>query len=175
MPLTRLEFADTLQAALTYASWGWYIMPIRTGQKRPAINDWPNEASIDEARIRSWWEAYTVGGVLPNVGLLTGKKSGVVVLDVDPRNGGDKHIEELLAWLKSKHDQCVPTAIVKTGGGGTHFYFKRTPEILYLRSRSGQKGIRDGIELKSDDPTMVVLPPSVHQSGAAYTWEPLQE
>lgn len=165
---------NTLEAALIYASWGWHIMPIRAGMKRPAINDWCNEATTDEKTIRAWWETFTTNGVNPNIGLLTGKKSRVVVVDVDPRNEGHLHIEELLQELQAKSHLCKPFIVSKTGGGGTHYFFEWPDHIPFIRTRSGKNGLRPGIELKADQ-ALVVLPPSIHPSGVAYEWMPIEE
>ena len=58
----------------------------------------------------------------PNIGIVTGAESGVVVLDVDPRNNGDK----TLADLEAKFGALPKTWRFVTGGGGLHILF-RTP------------------------------------------------
>src|ERR1700745_3109078 len=45
-------------------------------------------ASLSEAEVRHWWHNVPHA----NIGLVTGD---VVVLDVDPRHGGDRNLEEL--------------------------------------------------------------------------------
>ena len=59
-----------------------------------------------------------------NVGMATGKASDIVVIDIDPRNGGN----ETFAALKRKLGPLPKTVIVKTGGGGRHLYFKSPKE-----------------------------------------------
>ena len=56
---------------------------------------------------------------LCNWGIATGEGSGVWVLDIDPRHGGDK----TLAQLEAQHGPLPLTPTVGTGGGGKQFYF----------------------------------------------------
>lgn len=65
--------------------------------KHPRIR-WEGSMSerADEGVIRSWWQRWPGA----NVGVVTGSVSGVVVIDVDPRNGG----EETLFGLQADHE-----------------------------------------------------------------------
>lgn len=173
------SFLSTLEAALAYASYGWFVMPICRGQKRPAIADWPNNASTDPAVIRAWWDDETIhrGAGSPNVGIMTGEKSGLVVIDIDPRNGGDLNIDDFLRELRDKYKMpLLPLLKCRTGGGGLHLYCRHPGPGVFVRSRTGKTGgPRPGVELKADGGQMVVAPPSVHPSGVLYTWESLTE
>ncbi len=174
--MIEFSFPTTLDAALAYADYGWHVMPICRGQKRPAIADWPNNASIDPAVIRAWWDDESIhrGQGAPNVGIMTGQKSNLIVLDIDPRNGGDETIDDYLRELRDvKGMKLMPLLRCRTGGGGVHLYFRHPGP--FVRSRTGKGGPRPGVELKADGGQMVVAPPSVHPSGVLYTWEPLTE
>jgi hypothetical protein len=92
--------------------------------------------------------------------LATGQASGIVVLDVDYDRDGFS----TLAQVQEQHGNLPDTATVKTGGGGRHYYFHAAAPIPSRKDRWG-----DGVELKGDG-TYVVLPGSVHPSGARYTW-----
>jgi hypothetical protein len=92
-----------------------------------------------------------------NFGIACGKVNKIVVLDIDPRNGGDKTLKELMARL----GELPPAPYVATGGGGWHRYFAY-PEGRKLKGQPG-------IEIKSDG-GLVVAPPSVHLSGRRYEW-----
>jgi len=54
-----------------------------------------------------------------NIGILTGTASGIMVLDIDPKDGGMESMHALL----ERHGQLPPTFIAQTGTGGWHFYF----------------------------------------------------
>ena len=56
-----------------------------------------------------------------NIGIATGYRSDLLVIDMDPRNGGVEQLEALESWLgKELHSNLI----VDSGGGGRHFYFK---------------------------------------------------
>src|SRR5262245_37995362 len=74
---------------------GLHVLPVAQAGKLPLISDWPNQASTDPGLIAAWLRQWP--GM--NVGIATGMKSGVVVVDIDPRHGGD----ETLADLEHKH------------------------------------------------------------------------
>jgi hypothetical protein len=136
---------DFLTYALGYGpKLGFRVIPLRPGKKTPLIDDWPNKATWDEAQIREWWAKWPDA----NIGILTGRyRDGFfIVLDFDPRNGGDW-------WDDVGEDVLPPTWVVHTPSGGRHFYY-RTSELL-----RGEK-LPVGVDLKGEG-GYVVVPPSV--------------
>lgn len=91
-----------------------------------------------------------------NVGIVTGSISGIVVIDVDPYNGGD----ETMADLESRLGPLPRTRTIRTGSGGLHLYFQ------YPGSKLRARLVR-GVDLKSDG-GYVVAPDSLHASGQRY-------
>ncbi len=107
-----------LDYALHYAKLGWPVFPLNG--KIPAI---PRErggrgchdATLDLTRIAEWWREYPDA----NVGVGTGRRSGLLVIDVDPRHNS--------RWLDSLNSlELPPTFTVKTWSGGAHLYFRFT-------------------------------------------------
>lgn len=98
-----------------------------------------------------------------NIAIQTGKASNLVVLDIDPRNGGDRSLEELVR----KHGELPETLSVNTGGGGKHFYFRYSESVERLKSNplTGWPGI----DIKADGGS-IIAPPSRHVSGGHYAW-----
>ena len=143
-----------LAEALKLGRLGFRVIPLKPGTKEPLIDDWPNKATWDEAQIREWWTKWPNA----NIGIATGRyRDGYfIVLDFDPRNGGDW-------WDEVGEDILPPTWVVHTGGGGRHFYYK-TPKLL-----RGAK-LMAGVDLKGEG-GYVVAPPSVHPNGVRYGWE----
>ena len=92
----------------------------------------------------------------------------MVVLDVDPKNGGDANLEE----LELRHGPLPVTWKVATGGGGSHFPFAYQTHVATVK-RTPQAAGQVGVEVKSDK-GYVVAPPSLHESGALYEWEATQ-
>ncbi len=91
-----------LDAALWAAQRGIRVFPVRPDSKEPAIRDWPNQASRDEAQIRRWWKqperniGWAMGDQLPSGRYLA-------TLDVDAKPGGangEASLEKLLADLE---------------------------------------------------------------------------
>jgi Bifunctional DNA primase/polymerase, N-terminal/AAA domain/Primase C terminal 1 (PriCT-1) len=149
--------SPTLSAALDYARRGWPVFPVKG--KIPRIDHGFRAATRDEAQIREWWARWPASGI----GISTGAGSGVVVLDIDPRNGGETSLEEL-----EKAVGPVPKKTVQavTGGGGLHIYFASPQEPL--RCSAGTLG--PGLDFKAEG-GYVVAPPSIHDNGMPYFWE----
>lgn len=125
--------------------------------KHPILQDWSKTATTDRATVRTWWTRWPKA----NVGLATGRASGFVVLDCDPRHGSD---ESLKGWA-SKHGPLPDGPIALTGGGGTHYLF------AYPASGIGNAvNLAPGLDFRGDG-GLIVAPPSVHASGRRYAWE----
>jgi hypothetical protein len=172
-PSNEPAAGDLLAAALAYALDGLPVLPLhdvtagccschdgadcRTPGKHPRLKDWRTTATTDAGLIARWWASWPTA----NVGVLTGARSGVVVLDVDPRHGGLAALET----LQRKHGRLPRTAQVLTGSGGQHWYFKHPGGEL--RNSAGVLG--DGLDVRGDG-GYAVAPPSVHENGKPYKW-----
>ena len=150
------ELTMSLQAAQLYSELGLAVFPVRS-DKTPLTPNGFKDATIDLGRIRSLWEEHPTGGIA----IRTGVESGIVVLDVDPRAGGD----ESLARLEAEHGPVDETVTCKTGGGGVHLYFKH-PGEKEIRSKTGRW---PGLDVRADG-GYVVAPLSWHSSGQRYMW-----
>jgi hypothetical protein len=125
--------------------------------KHPLTKNGVNDATTNPDAITGWWDKWPQA----NVGVCTGPESGLVVVDVDPRNGGDKSLER----LESFYAKLPKTLVCFTGGDGWHFYFQH-PGLIPLR---GQVPGYAGLDIKGDG-GYVVAPPSLHHSGGVYQW-----
>jgi len=144
-----------LKCALWYASKGFPVFPLVPRDKNPLTEHGFKDASTKEAQIRSWWTRWPDA----NVGVPTGAPSGWLVLDVDPRNGGDESLEALIA----QHGRLPDSAGQITGGAGRHI-------VLRFPGLPVPKTLAPGIDLKGDG-GYVVVAPSVHPSGRRYQWD----
>lgn len=146
-------------AAVGYLSRGWSVIPIEPRGKRPVV-PWLEYqrrlAAPDE--VERWFARWPDA----NVGIVTGALSGLVVLDVDPRHGGD----ESLAEFEIEHAPVASTVAAVTGGGGRHLYFAHPGGAVPNRI-----GLAPGLDLRGDG-GCVVAPPSLHASGRRYAWAP---
>lgn len=148
---------SVLSFALGYAALGWHVLPIRPNDKTPAGWLVPRgmlDATTDESKIRSWFP----GEPRLNIAIAC-HPSGLVVVDVDPRNGGAASMRA----LRDAHGRLPRTTVCCTGGGGWHAYF-RDPGVP-LRAT-----LAAGVDLKTDG--YVVAPPSIHSSGKPYAFAP---
>ena len=146
-----------LEAALAYAARAWCVLPVRAGTKAPRLEKWQDRATTDSSVIEEWFG----GGSEDSIGILTGSASGLVVLDVDPRNGGEVSLLELVR----EYGPLPPTYTVRSGGGGWHYYFKRPGGEIPTKHE-----FRPGLDLQAEG-THVVAPPSLHATGVRYVVE----
>ena len=150
-----------LRAALAYASLGWPVFPVKAGLKVPRIEGWPEAATTEPATIAAWWKQHPND----NIGILTGRRSGVGVVDIDPRHGGDYFD----FTLENDAEDCP---LVKTPSGGYHLYFSLPPEGEFPKRPAGPLG--PGIDFQGER-AFVVAPPSIirRKDGreAQYGWD----
>lgn len=168
-----------LSWALRYAATGWPVLPVhgvkprtedvtectcsggadcKSAGKHPRTRSGLKDASTDETVIRDWFTRWPDA----NLGILTGGASGIVVLDVDPRHGGDKSLME----LERRYDAMPQTLLALTGGGGRHICFQHPGELT--RNSVGKLG--PGLDVRADGGYIVVAP-SRHASGRPYRWQ----
>lgn len=150
-----------LEYARAYAARGWSVIPLVPGTKRPAVELRPfltGERRAWPAELEQWWGeplATDERGRGYGIGIVCGRPSGgLVVLDVDPRNGGQLDIEAEGLWFAPR---------VVTGGGGLHVYCSSSSPV------SKGKTSRLGIDRQGDG-SFVVAPPSRHPGGGKYLW-----
>lgn len=92
--------------------------PVNSKTKAPLVKDWPNYEGKKEG----------------DYGIVLDER--IVVVDVDPRNGGDV-TEELLQL-----EGLLPaTYMVTTASGGRHYYYQKPPEVKIHKTVSSLGGI----------------------------------
>jgi hypothetical protein len=149
---------DLKSSALRLAEDGFPVFPVRPGDKRPLISGWKEAATMDPAIIAAWWSQWPDA----NIGIVTGERSGLVVLDVDVATGGLESFEELKSCISDWPD----TLMVRTGSGGLHVYFRMWDGIRIGNSVSK---LAPGLDIRGEG-GFVVAPPSLHASGNRYEW-----
>lgn len=175
---TEPDLSSPLGYALRYAALGWHVVALHhiedgkcsCGRQDCAAGKHPRfaqdilahglkDATTDEAIIRTWWARWPAA----NIGIVCGPVSGIFAIDVDPRNGGEASLDTLQAQIGTLPD----TVEAMTGGGGRHIVF-RYPREQFVRSRAHVLG--PGLDVKASG-GYIVVEPSSHLSGTAYTWE----
>ena len=132
------------------------MFPCEPGGKTPLTYNGFWDATTDPRRVEIWWDRWPYA----NVGVPTGERSGLLVLDVDPRDGGPQS----LVALERAHGPLPRTARARTGGGGVHVYF-RYPAGEEVRNSAGRLG--PGLDVRGEG-GYVVAPPS--RTRSAYDW-----
>lgn len=142
-----MEPTLTLKAARYYQARGLAVFPLNG--KVPITTHGVKDAASDD----TFDDAFQTDGV--NIGVAI--PPGVVVVDVDPRNGGDTTIQEW--WDSYGYDEFADAPCVATGGGGNHYWFRYDGRALV-------KAI-DGVDFQRLG-KYVVAPPS--RTDDEYTW-----
>jgi len=165
---------DNLDAALAYAREGYSVFPIHSPMsgkkcdchlgdnctspaKHPRTQHGLGDATTDVATVTRWWSTWRFA----NIAVATGPTSGIVVLDVDPRNGGDEELQRLV-----NENELLPAGpAYETGSGGSHYWFRHPGFKVTSRAMAGLSGL----DVKGDG-GYVIVPPSVHATGGSYLW-----
>lgn len=134
-----------IDSALRYAEAGYRVFPVNG--KLPLTTHGAHDATTDRDQLQAWWAKWPQA----NIGMTL---EGLVVVDVDPRNGGD------VSMLPKLPDTCY----AKTGGGGFHYLFKAVEGVRYPGRLAA------GIDCKTGAGAYIVVEPSIHASGQAYCW-----
>lgn len=143
-----------LEHALNYADEDVAVFPCLKS-KAPATANGFHDATTDERQIKDWWTSNPdalIGAAVPE---------GIVIIDVDPRNGGDNTVRELV------QAGCTfpRTRRARTGSGGFHYWYALPTDFNdALRVVLGP-----GVDVKRPGKGYVILPPSVSDAGP-YEW-----
>lgn len=138
-----------------YLNSGWSILPVKPDEKRPYMTNWLqyNKTRATQSQVESWFKNLSGAGV----GVVTGKISNIVVLDVE--SYCRTPIEEILKKYPTK-------LISRSGSGGYHLFYQFPTGVSKVSNRVK---IFDGADLRADG-GFIVLPPTRHPSGGVYQW-----
>lgn len=131
---------ELLVAALGYAAKGWPVFPVQP-DKRPRTTHGFKDASRNPSLLTEWWRRW------PDSGIGLAIPDGLLVVDVDPRNGGTRGRE------------LPATKEAGTRSGGAHLYYSVPPDLSFVGQYS------QGVDLKAPHRGYVILPPT-----PGYTW-----
>lgn len=125
--------------------------------KHPTLNNWQHTPVWDEEQLDAFDE---LGWMKSGYGVIV--SDGLLVIDVDPRNGGAEGYAKLVADVP---EIAGAELIVETGrkDGGKHIYLKAPPGVALVQSLNGKY---PGVDFKSSG--YVVGPGSMHASGHRY-------
>jgi len=136
---------EWLEYAVKYLQYGFSIIPI--GPNKQPLLSWKEYQSRKPTtkELEGWSNLDNLRGLA----VVTGKISGVFVLDVD--EGG-------------KVEDLPQTPIVRTGSG-IHYFFKY-PENIDIKNTTG---FRPKVDIRGEG-GYAILPPTIHPNGKEYKW-----
>jgi AAA domain/Bifunctional DNA primase/polymerase, N-terminal/Primase C terminal 1 (PriCT-1) len=141
--------SDLQAAAIEAAKFGLRVFPLRPRSKEPRMQGGFKNATNDPGYVGGLWSQWPDS----NIGL--DLPDGVVVVDIDEEDGTER-VRDL--------DLPSATTVIRTARGFQGFY--RLPE-----GRTVRQGPLDGVgDLKVAGAGYVLLPESVHPSGAVYSF-----
>lgn len=145
---------NMLDYALRYREMGFSVIPVKG--KAGHVVEWTKYQSeiAPEDQIREWWNKWPDA----NIGIITGKISGLTVIDIDSYKLND---EEFEAVNKVFPDEYT-TATALSGSGGQHRYFAYDEEV------KTKNDVMKGVDIKNDG-GVIIAPPSVNENGR-YQW-----
>lgn len=125
--------------------------------KKPAMVDWTKYQKKPVSKLQFLkWKSMFVDKPGRGMAIITGKVSNLLVVDIDSQSSFDN----LQKYLKN-----VKTVIVRTPGGGWHYYFK-------YRDGFGNRAKidQDGLDIRAEG-GYVIAPPSLYPDGKPYFFE----
>jgi hypothetical protein len=149
-PRTTLEWANL------YASLGWSVVPVRPGEKLPAVHWMAYQRQPATASELHGW--FAVGGY--GIGLVQGARPNCITLDFDGDQG-----HETLASLEQRFGALPPTVRAITPGGGVHVILRHPGKNVPTR-----KNLLPGFDVRGDG-GFIVAHPSRHANGRTYEWD----
>lgn len=158
---------DTIDHALDLAARGWHVFPAPAGEKESHKSAEHSNgrrwgASTDPTEIKADFTRWPKA----NLGVVTGKESGLLVIDVDTQEDHAHDGVTELARLIAKHGPFPETVEAATPTGGRHLFFSY-PRGELIQNSAGQ--IAPGIDVRAEG-GMAVVPPSRKPDGRQYTW-----
>ncbi len=137
--------SDLARAALDYARKGIPVFPCKPGGKRPLTERGHLDATTDPSKITAWWNRWPNA----NIGIPTGERTGLLVLDVDHPAG--------LSALEAEYGELPATRTHGTGSGGTHLLYRYPDTGERFSNSSGD--LPDGYDIRGEG-GYIVAPPS---------------
>lgn len=141
-----------------------------TFYKIPLVKSWQEAPITTPDEVKKAWAEKPAAAI----GILTGRKTGLIVIDVDEGHAEGVSGKDSLEDLESELGKLPEGPQVLTPSGGVHLWFKYPdlPKGVWI---TGAIGIRPGIDIRADG-NFVIAPPSrafvkhTHKV-KAYEWE----
>lgn len=157
--MTRADEAEAL------AGLGLHVFPVGPDCRRPLTEHGYKDASCEPWEVATLWD----GRPDANIAIATGALSGVFVLDVDCKPGGDDG-RDTVQRLVREHGTLPESWSSETPSGGSHLYF-RQPTERALRNRVG---FLPGLDVRTTGGSAAAPPSRRGQGGYAWLRSPFE-
>jgi len=153
--LSPREGAERLSAA------GVPIFPCKPAEKRPLTEHGFHDATSDSDQVARWWARWPQA----NIGMPTGRASGIEVVDIDVHG----RVRGFAAFELARREGLVDRwqALVKTASGGMHAYYPAEPD----RVQPSWQAACAGIDFRGEGAYVIVPPSQVLFEGNRSTYE----
>ena len=160
--MQRVAEEPTLaRAAIRYANLGIPVFPCVPGGKQPMTPNGFHDATSSARVVHAWWQRHPEA----NIGLPTGARTGVLVVDIDIHSGASGFQPFERARAEGLGDRWG--WLVRTPSGGVHAYY---PNDADLEQRSWQVPSAH-IDFRGDGGYVVAPPSRIEVDGAMRTYD----
>jgi len=118
---------------------GYVLFPLAKNSKRPVEN---TTGHLSWSQLDSKDYMAELCSTEYNVGIVTGAKSDIIVIDIDPNHGGSKESVEAIA------QEAIETREHRTRSGGTHLLFRYPDGVDHIGNSVGK--LAPGIDVRAD-------------------------
>lgn len=160
--MQRVATEQTLAAAaLRYANLGIPVFPCVPGEKQPLTPNGFHDATSVARVVHHWWQRTPDA----NIGLPTGARTGVLVVDVDVHAGANG-----FGAFENAREEGLGNAwawLVRTPSGGLHAYY---PNLRGVEQRSWQAPAAH-VDFRGDGGYVIAPPSRVVEDGATRSYD----
>ena len=150
------------------ADLGWTVFPAPPGTKMSYRSKKDNGqrwgASNNPDEVERW---FAIGYPDANVAVVTGRVSGIFVVESDTVAGHGVDGKASLRALEAKHGKLPETRMAISPTGSEHYYFNHPGGDLKVWGSNSK--LAPGVDVKGDG-GMVIAPPSVKPGVGTYRW-----
>lgn len=161
MSFNTLDGLSMLDTAMTLAcEWGFSVIPVRTGTKRPAVESWTQYQTVpaDEEQIEEWWTKWPNA----NIAIVCGEVSGLIAADADA--------PEAVKWLEDRMG-LSPVKVLSGREGHCHYYYRWSAAAQrFIDENWNRLHSEVHLDLQGNG-RYVIAPNSIHENGNRYRLE----
>lgn len=157
-----------MRHALNYAADGFAVFPVYEPErhhsglvcscgkpecrgKHPRTINGVSDATTDAEIIKGWWTKWPDA----SIGIATGAKSGLAVVDLDGLEG-----------ILSGHRLGLSSSVCALTGNGKQLFYADTE----AKMKNSVKKLAPGVDTRGNG-GYIVVPPSLHPNGKSYRWQ----